>query len=76
MVSDLRLETTGHKELVRWVLSWMLDVRVLGPKSLRDSIVLKLDERLRRNSENERMPNQTVHTNREQARGPRASCSP
>ena len=30
---ELRMETTGRKELVRWVLSWMPDVRVLAPKS-------------------------------------------
>jgi hypothetical protein len=29
----MRLETSGHKELVRWVLSWMPDVRVLAPKA-------------------------------------------
>lgn len=33
---ELRMETTGRKELVRWVLSWMPDVRVLAPNSLRD----------------------------------------
>jgi predicted DNA-binding transcriptional regulator YafY len=36
------METTGRKELVRWVLSWMPDVKVLAPKSLRDRIVDKL----------------------------------
>ncbi len=66
---ELRMETTGRKELVRWVLSWMPDVRVLAPKSLRDRIALKLEEGLRRNGENKDMPNQTLHTNREQARG-------
>ena len=54
---ELRMETTGRKELVRWVLSWMPDVRVLAPKSLRDSIALKLEGGLRRNGVNERMPN-------------------
>jgi predicted DNA-binding transcriptional regulator YafY len=66
---ELRMETTGRKELARWVLSWMPDVSVPGPKSLRDRIVLKLGEGLRHNAGNERMPNQTLHTNREQARG-------
>ncbi len=66
---ELRLETTGRKELVRWVLSWMPDVRVLAPRSLRERIALKLEEGLRRNGENKDMPNQTLHTNREQARG-------
>ena len=49
---ELRMETTERKELVRWVLFWMPDVRVLAPKSLRDRIPLKLEEGLRRNGEN------------------------
>jgi proteasome accessory factor B len=44
---ELRLETTGRKELVRWVLSWMPDVKVLVPKSLRDRIAEKLRDGLR-----------------------------
>lgn len=44
---EMRLETTGRKELVRWVLSWMPDVKVLAPKSLRDRIVDKLRDGLR-----------------------------
>jgi len=44
---EMRLETTGRKELVRWVLSWMPDVKVLAPKSLRDRIVEKLRDGLR-----------------------------
>ncbi len=51
---EMRIETSGHKELVRWVLSWMPDVRVLAPKSLRDGIALKLAEGLRRNAGNDR----------------------
>ena len=43
----MRLETTGRKELIRWVLSWMPDVRVLAPASLRDRIVEKLENGLR-----------------------------
>ena len=54
---ELRMETTGRKELVRSVLSWMPDVRVLAPKSLRDRITLKLTDGLRRNTENEDGPN-------------------
>ena len=42
----MRLETTGRKELVRWILSWMPDVKVLAPKSLRDRIVEKLRDGL------------------------------
>ena len=40
--TEMRLETTGRKELIRWVLSWMPDVKVLAPKSLRDRIKEKL----------------------------------
>ena len=39
---EMRLETTGRKELIRWVLSWMPDVRVPAPRSLRDRIAEKL----------------------------------
>ncbi|HET9535659.1 MAG TPA: hypothetical protein VFP43_09995, partial [Mesorhizobium sp.] len=59
-------ETTGRKEPVRWVLSWIPEV--LAPKSLRDRIVEKLQDGLRRQDEASG-PNQTLHTNREQARG-------
>lgn len=44
---EMRLETTGRKELVRWVLSWMPDVKVLAPKSLRGRIAEKLRDGLR-----------------------------
>ena len=44
---EMRLETTGRKELVRWVLSWMPDVKVLAPKSLRDRIAEILQAGLR-----------------------------
>ena len=44
---EMRMETRGRKELVRWVLSWMPDVKVLAPKSLRDRIVEKLRDGLR-----------------------------
>ena len=33
---ELSFETTGWKELVRWILSWQPDVRVLSPKRLRE----------------------------------------
>ena len=65
---EMRLETTGRKELVRWVLSWIPDVKVLAPKSLRNRIAEKLQDGLRRQDEASG-PNQTLHTNREQARG-------
>jgi hypothetical protein len=41
---------------------------VLAPKSLRDRIAEKLQDGLRRQDEASG-PNQTLHTNREQARG-------
>ena len=44
---EMRLETTGRKELVRWILSWMPDVKILTPKSLRDRIEEKLRDGLR-----------------------------
>jgi len=40
----MRLETSGHKELMRWVLSWVPDVEVLAPGSLRDRVREKLRE--------------------------------
>ena len=43
---EMRLETSGHKELVRWVLSWMPDVEVLAPRSLHDRVREKLREAL------------------------------
>jgi len=48
---EMRLDTTGRKELVRWVLSWMPDVKVLAPKSLRDRIAEKLRDGLRAQQE-------------------------
>lgn len=32
---ELRLETTGRKELIRWVLSWMPDLKVLALKAFK-----------------------------------------
>ena len=45
---EMRMETTGRQELIRWVLSWMPDVRVLAPKSLKDRIEEKLRDGLAR----------------------------
>jgi len=50
---EMRLETTGRKELIRWVLSWMPDVKVLAPKSLHDRIVEKLQDGLQAQKERE-----------------------
>jgi predicted DNA-binding transcriptional regulator YafY len=44
---EMRINTTGRKELVRWVLSWMPDVNVVAPKSLRDRITEKLQDGVR-----------------------------
>ena len=43
---EMRIETSRHKELVRWVLSWMPDVEVLAPQSLRERVREKLREAL------------------------------
>jgi predicted DNA-binding transcriptional regulator YafY len=44
----MRMETSCRKELVRWALSWMPDVRVLAPQSLREWIEEKLRDGLAR----------------------------
>jgi predicted DNA-binding transcriptional regulator YafY len=41
---ELRLETSGRKELTRWILSWVPEVKVLAPRELRE----RVKERLRR----------------------------
>jgi predicted DNA-binding transcriptional regulator YafY len=44
---EMRLETTGHKDLVRWILSWMPEVKVLAPVELKTRIISKLKEGLK-----------------------------
>jgi len=44
---EMRFETTGRKQVIRWVRSWMPDVKVLAPKALRDRVCEKLKSRLR-----------------------------
>ncbi len=39
---ELTLETAGWKELVRWILSWQPDVKVLSPRRLRDRVHEKM----------------------------------
>ena len=39
---EMCMETTGRKELVRWILSWTPDVKVLAPASLGGRIAEKL----------------------------------
>ena len=43
---ELGFETAGWKELVRWILSWQPDVKVISPKRLRDRIREKMEEGL------------------------------
>ena len=45
---EMSFETTGWKELVRWILSWQPDVEVLSPKRLRERIALKMRRALER----------------------------
>ena len=47
---EVRLETAGWKELVRWVLSWQPDCRVLSPRRLRERVEEKLRQGLRTQS--------------------------
>lgn len=44
---ELRMKTSGWKELVRFVLSWQPDVEVLRPDRLRDRVREKMIEGLR-----------------------------
>jgi predicted DNA-binding transcriptional regulator YafY len=39
---ELSFETAGWKELVRWVLSWQPDCRVLSPRRLRERVEEKM----------------------------------
>lgn len=39
---DLALTTTGRQELVRWILSWTPEVRVLAPVDLKQRIIERL----------------------------------
>ena len=43
---ELRLETGGWNEMVRWILSWQPDVQVLRPKRLDERIRQKMREGL------------------------------
>jgi hypothetical protein len=45
---ELRMRTSGWKELVRFVLSWQPDVRVLAPVRLRERVREKLRASLAR----------------------------
>ena len=43
---ELRLVTSGRKELTRWILSWMPHVKVLGPRQLRERVKERLSQGL------------------------------
>jgi hypothetical protein len=45
---ELRLETSGRKELARWILSWMPHVEVLAPGELRDRVRERMRQGLAR----------------------------
>jgi len=41
------LETSGRKELIRWLLSWMPEVKVQAPRELRARVVSRMQEGLK-----------------------------
>ena len=43
---EVRLETSGRKELTRWILSWMPNVQVLAPRQLKERINQRLRQGL------------------------------
>jgi predicted DNA-binding transcriptional regulator YafY len=45
---EMRLQTSGRKELSRWILSWMPHVRVLAPRELRQRVRERMREGLAR----------------------------
>ena len=40
---EIQLTTTGRKELIRWILSWTPDVKVLAPADLRERVLACLE---------------------------------
>jgi predicted DNA-binding transcriptional regulator YafY len=48
---DLALTTTGRQELVRWILSWTPEVRVLAPVALRQRVLERLQAGINRQQE-------------------------
>ena len=44
---ELLFKTAGWKELVRWILSWQPDVRVLAPRRLKERVAEKLRQGLK-----------------------------
>ena len=45
---EMRLETSGRKELTRWILSWMPHLQVLAPRQLRDRVRQRMRQGLAR----------------------------
>jgi predicted DNA-binding transcriptional regulator YafY len=43
---EVRLETSGRKELTRWILSWMPHVKVLAPRQLRKRLKQRMTQGL------------------------------
>ena len=43
---EMRIETSGRKELIRWILSWTPEVEVLAPEELKTRIAEKLRQGL------------------------------
>jgi proteasome accessory factor B len=45
---ELRLQSSSRKELTRWILSWMLHVKVLAPRQFRDRVRERMRQGLAR----------------------------
>jgi predicted DNA-binding transcriptional regulator YafY len=43
---EIRLETSGRKELTRWILSWMPNVKLLAPRQLKERVKQRLRQGL------------------------------
>jgi predicted DNA-binding transcriptional regulator YafY len=52
---EMRLATTGHKELIRWILSWMPEVKVLARAELKARVIAKSKAGLQMAGKNRRV---------------------
>jgi predicted DNA-binding transcriptional regulator YafY len=43
---EMRLPTSGRKELTRWILSWMPHVKVVAPRELRQRLKQRMTQAL------------------------------
>jgi proteasome accessory factor B len=43
---EIRLETSGRKELTRWILSWMPRVKVLAPREFKERVKTRMRQGL------------------------------